>query len=347
MLKYAEDKEDSVEILQALHSQRKFKNKLVARYETQPVESETGEDAADDPAIWVCDTDWSKSRVLGTNKTAGVYVYDLKGNILQYRKVGRINNIDLRDGFEFMNEEVVLVAGSNRSNNCISLFYIDKQTGDLSDTIANIRSYVDEVYGICLYHNQSDDEFFVFVNGKGGRIEQWLITGGDKVQASYIRYFNVKSQPEGMVACDINEKLFLGVEDAGIYQVDAESDAETRIELIPGSDSLNSDIEYDIEGLALFTYKGQDYLIASSQGNYSYAVFTLGERENYYTNFVIAGSAIDGVEETDGLEITTASLGPEFPEGLLVVQDGFNFDGDSLINQNFKYISVEQLLKFL
>ena len=51
---------------------------------------------------------------------------------------------------------------------------------------------------------------------------------------------------------------------------------------------------------------------------------------------------IDGSEETDGLDIVSDSLSPAFPKGLLVVQDGFNYDGDSLRAQNFKLISWEQ-----
>ena len=34
--------------------------------------------------------------------------------------------------------------------------------------------------------------------------------------------------------------------------------------------------------------------------------------------------AVDGVEDTDGLHVVSAPVGPRYPMGLLVVQDGIN-----------------------
>jgi 3-phytase len=218
----AEAREDSLELANALSMQEKFTNSVVADVETQAVESLEGEDAADDPAIWYNENNPGKSLVLGTNKRAGLYVYDLEGNTLQYRRVGRINNVDLRDGFIYGGKEVVLVAASNRSINAISIFIIDKETGELSDSLANIASSVDEVYGICCYRSPVRNEFDVFVNGKGGMIEQWNIQGTDRIEATILRTFSVNSQPEGLVANDRNATLYLGVEEEGIYKTDAE-----------------------------------------------------------------------------------------------------------------------------
>lgn len=347
-LKYAEDQEDSTEITIALVAQSKFKNIVYPDNETQPVESINGEDAADDPAIWVNKKDPSKSLILGTNKKGGIYVYNLNGTILQYKKIGRINNVDLRDGFNYDNKEVVLVAGSNRSTNCISILYITKETGMLSDTILNIKSTVDEVYGICLYHSQINGAFYVFVNGKGGQVEQWELVNDENLQANLINQFALPNQPEGMIANDRTGVLYLGVEDLAIYKVNIESEDSINPIILPESDSTNSNISYDIEGLALFSHNGKDYLIASSQGNFSYAIFELGNPEKYITSFVIAqGDILDGVEETDGLEVNTTFLSNKYPHGILVVQDGYNFNGDTLINQNFKIVSFDKVLKLL
>jgi 3-phytase len=46
---------------------------------------------------------------------------------------------------------------------------------------------------------------------------------------------------------------------------------------------------------------------------------------------------VDGVSETDGLDVVSAPLGPRFPEGLLVVQDGRNLSPRE--RQNFKFVS--------
>ena len=341
-----EAREDSLELARALKMQERFSRRLYAEGETEPVRSEAGEDAADDPAIWVNTEHPGSSLVLGTNKKGGLYVYDLQGRQLQVREVGLVNNVDLRDGFQLHNHEVVLVAASNRSDNTITLLTIDKTAGLLSDSLMNIRSTVDEVYGICMYRDPGHN-YYVFVNGKGGLVEQWLITGGEVLAARLSRTFRVKSQPEGMVADDGKGILYLGVEQEGIYMMDAGVDVPVKMQKIPGSDTSNSAIYYDIEGLAIFSHQQKDYLLASSQGNFSYALFDVTGEPFYVNSFIIAEGKIDGVEETDGLEITTAALPGPYSDGLLVVQDGFNTEGAADQNQNFKYVAVRGILDIL
>ncbi|MCF8346259.1 MAG: phytase [Bacteroidales bacterium] len=341
-----EAREDSIELALALKEQARFLNVLYAESETEPVRSGAGEDAADDPAIWVNSEKPAESLVLGTNKKGGLYVYDLAGQQVQVREIGLVNNVDLRDGFQLNGSEVILVATSNRSNNSVTLLVIDKASGELSDSLLNIRSAVDEVYGICLYR-EPQGGFYVFVNGKGGRIEQWEIYGGESITASYNRSFMVQSQPEGMVVDDAAGKLFIGVEEEGIYLMDISSSNPVEMHMIPDSDSTNAAIAYDVEGLAFFVYQDRKFLLASSQGNFSYALFDITGDPRYLDSFIIAEGSVDGAEETDGIEITTASLPGPYREGLLVVQDGFNTDGETDLNQNFKYVSVSSILDLI
>lgn len=344
-----EAREDSIEMVNALFAQSKFKQKVTADVETEPVASAEEEDAADDPAIWYNTADPTKSLVLGTDKKAGIYLYDLEGKVAQFMDVGRINNVDLRDGFIYKGKEVVLVAGSNRSINCVTLFYLDKETGILSDSLLNIPSGVDEVYGLCVHKNKLLNEFHVFVNGKGGMLEQWNITVRNNVlEAELLRSIMMGSQPEGMVADDRYGTVYLGVEEEGIYKLDTDPKGDTLLQLMPGSNNTNPNIVYDVEGLALFSYKSEEYLIASIQGNFSYAIFKIGETEDQYiTSIVIEDGTIDGVEETDGLEIMTLPLNETFKEGMFVVQDGFNTYGEEDQTQNFKYVSFSKIARIL
>ena len=56
-------------------------------------------------------------------------------------------------------------------------------------------------------------------------------------------------------------------------------------------------------------------------------------------SFKITGNEqIDGTEDTDGIEVTHHNLGSQFPNGLLVVQDGSNQKGDKILPQNFKLV---------
>jgi 3-phytase len=84
---------------------------------------------------------------------------------------------------------------------------------------------------------------------------------------------------------------------------------------------------------------GKGYLVVSSQGNNSYALFRRDGDNAYVGSFaVIADGAtgIDGISETDGLDVTSASLGAGLEGGAFVAQDGRNVSPPE--NQNFKLV---------
>ena len=322
-----------------------FNKHITADLETEEVLSDHKVDAADDPAIWINKENTGNSLILGTNKKGGVHVYDLEGNELQFIRAGCINNIDLRDNFSYKGKDVVLVAGSNCTLNTIALFYIDKEKNRLSDTILNIKSDITLVYGICMYKSEVSGKFYVFINGEKGEVEQWEINSvNGEIEAEVVRNFVVSSRPEGMVADDENGILFIGVEEEGVLKVKAEPENEFKTLWVNGSNPDNRTfISADIEGLAYFRVNDKTYLLISSQGNFSYAIFEISDTDKYITSFTIVDDKIDGAEETDGLEIYDGYINEEFPNGMLVVHDGYNFMGDSLQRQNFKYVRLEKV----
>src|SRR5439155_10573837 len=86
---------------------------------------------------------------------------------------------------------------------------------------------------------------------------------------------------------------------------------------------------------------GTGYLIASSQGNSTYVVYRREQSNQYVKTFRIAGgNGIDGTSDTDGIDVTTAHLGPAFPHGVFVAQDGHNDNG----NQNFKLVPWQLII---
>jgi 3-phytase len=339
----------SVYLGSAIESQKIFTNAITADLETDEVASEPRVDAADDPAIWVNTKNPEKSLVLGTNKMGGIHVYDLHGKELQFVKSGCMNNIDLRDNFSYNEQEVVLVAASNCTLNTISLFYIDKNTLLLSDTLINIKSSVDLVYGLCMYKSPVTNKYYVIVNGEGADVEQWEVYAEkDELKYKLVRNFKVSSKPEGMVADDEEGILYIGVEEEGILKINAEPEYEFENNWLNGSNpAYQTVVTSDIEGLGLYKTKEKTYLLASSQGNFSFAIFEIGETDKYLFSFVIDDGEVDGVIETDGLEVINFPFNENFPKGMLVVQDGYNFSNDTLRNQNFKYISWEKIETFI
>ena len=346
-----EAREDSLKMAEALALQAQVSNAVVAAYETTPVKSNLDDDAADDPAIWVNKSNPAKSLIIGTNKTAGLNVYDLKGNELQFLPIGKINNADVSYGFKFKGKTMDIVAGSNRTNQAVEVLAIDADNLKLVEKpLCTILSSVDDVYGLCMFHDTAKDKHYVYVNGKNGKIEQWYLNNQtDTVTAELARSFWVNNQPEGMVVDPQTNILYVGVEEDAIYKFSAYANADTTSTKIVSSSAVNNNlISYDIEGLAIYrTSETDGYLIASIQGSFSYAIFDLTENNNYITSFVIKDGEYDGAEETDGLEVTTVALSDEFPKGILVVQDGFNVNGETKENQNFKIVSFEKVLEFL
>lgn len=321
---------------------------VTATVQTEPVLAQSNEDAADDPAIWYNRENPAKSLVIGTNKKGGINVYDLSGKELYYYPVGLVNNIDLRYDFPLSDgRKIDIVAATNRSDNSIEIHRIDPLTGALINVAARkIISKVGEVYGIALYHSAKSGKYFVFVGGKMGETEQYELFASENntVDAILVRSFNFASQSEGMVADDELGFLYIAEEDCCIWKIDAEPNKSFNPVKLAQSDSTNTKLSYDLEGLAIYYTKNKKgYLIASSQGNYSYAIFEREKDNQYLGSFSIATGIIDGVEETDGLDVTNLNLGPQFKQGLFVVQDGYNYEGDSLKNQNFKLIPWEQI----
>jgi len=317
---------------------------VYATLETDPVAS--GDDAADDPAIWVHPDDASRSLVLGTDKQAGLEVYDLQGRRQQFIRAGLTNNVDLR----YLTRSDVggtawsaIAAASNRSNNSVSLFAIDRAGQVTWLRSSEIDTGLTEPYGLCMFRNAAGLQ--LFVNDTNGRYQQWLLetaSGGASVEplsvrATLLREFAVSSQPEGCVADDARERLFVGVENEGIYAFPAShTESPTQTTVMEIDDSI---LAADVEGMSLYVAGDAGYLVVSSQGNFSYAVYDRLPPFAYRGSFMVADrpdGSVDGAQETDGLDVSSVPLGSQFERGLLVVQDGFNTLPDA--TQGFKYI---------
>ncbi|MFC7335382.1 phytase [Rhodocista pekingensis] len=171
-------------------------------------------------------------------------------------------------------------------------------------------------------------------------------------------------QFEGLVVDQERGILFAGQEDVGLWRVDLKTGAadaapfhETRGSIRSPFDNRASRVARDVEGLALYYGpEGTGYLVASSQGDAhgdgtapdpeglddTFAVFERGGDNRYLGSFrIVAGNGVDGVQECDGAEIVSYAL-PGFPDGLMVVQDGYNDDLNGLSGEpeatNFKYV---------
>lgn len=320
---------------------------VVAIAETEPVASEG--DAADDPAIWVDREDPARSLVIGTDKQRGLHLYDLAGRLLQSLPDGRLNNVDLREGFPLGDRTAILLAATNRSDNSIRFYELDPQARLLRSLGEGVPTGLREPYGICLYASATG-AFHVFVNDAGsGRVRQWQLDGaGGSIAARQVREFVVGSQAEGCVADDERGALYVAEEDVALWKYGAEAGTGSRRRLVDRVGGRNG-LVADLEGVAIWRGPGgTGFLVLSNQGANNYALYRLEGDHAFVGLFAVAadaGGRIDGTSDTDGLEVTSVALGADFPEGLLVVQDGRNEPAGE--RQNFKLVSWRDVAQAL
>lgn len=318
---------------------------VFATVETQPVRSP--DDAADDPAIWVHPTDPARSLVIGTDKKNGLDVYDLSGKRVQSLPDGRMNNVDIRYDFPLAGRKIAIVAATNRTHRTLALYGVDAN-GRLSNVAdGKIATGMADPYGLCMYRN-SDGEYFVFANdGDSGAYKQWQLEArGNKVGAREVRRFVVGSQAEGCAADDASGHLYVAEEDVGLWRYSASpngGDIRTQIDSV-----AHGQLTADAEGVTIFYGAGGGgYLIVSSQGSNDYTVYRRDAENTFVGKFAIVDSprGIDGTTDTDGIDVSSASLGATFPHGVFIAQDGSNTSPAAA--QNFKLVPWEAIAKAL
>jgi 3-phytase len=261
-----------------------------------------------------------------------------------------MNNVDLRTGYRLGGRTLTLVAASNRTTKGIALYTLDPVTRTLSNVADGLQATgLDDPYGLCMYASRTG-KTYVFVNQTDGKMRQWELvpTAAGRVRAKLVRDLPFASQVEGCVADDETGVLYVGEEDVGLWRQGAEPrGGEPRRMFAAVKD--NPALKDDMEGIGLYKRPGgRGYLVVSSQGNDSYALFRREGDNAYVGSFVIGADGargIDGVSETDGLEVTSLSAGPAYPDGLMVAQDGRNVSPPE--HQNFKLISWRAIAEAL
>ena len=283
--------------------------------ETTPVPS--NDDAADDPAIWVHPSDTSKSLVLGTDKRAGLAVYNLQGEQIQFIERGRLNNVDVRQGISVAGQQLDIAVATNKTNRSIDVFVIGSN-GLVRFLQAQVLA-IPKLYGICLHHRNGTD-LVAFVNNKAGWHQQWLLNPNGQLTPTMEGEFLIASQPEGCVVNDSTNTLYFGEEDLGVWKMPADFRTADKRVLIDevGAGHLSA----DVEGMAIYHAEQQSILVVSSQGDNSYALYDLAD-DTFLISVRIAKNVlgdvkVDGAQETDGIAVSSANFGGALARGLFV-----------------------------
>jgi 3-phytase len=295
-------------------------------------------DAADDPAIWVNPADPAKSLIVATDKQAGLYVYGLDGKTRSTIRAGRVNNVDLRAGVRIAGAPGVLVAASDRTdpaNGKLALFRLDTATATLT-ALGEVPVGAGEAYGLCLWRRAADKAVFAFVIMKDGAVVRAeLNLAGAAPSGTVTRIAKLATQSEGCAADDRTGQLYVAEEDVGLWSMPAGAVGPVTPRAFATDDGVR--LVADAEGVAIAPQgKAGGYLVVSSQGDSAYAVYRLADARFMGRFRIVADpTGVDGTSDTDGIEISLGGFGPDFPDGVMIAQDGDNAPEA----QNFKLVS--------
>ena len=302
-------------------------------------------DDPDDPAIWVHPSDSTRSLILGTNKVAApagaLLVFGLDGRIRQtISGLDRPNNVDIEYGLMVGGQPADVAVVTERLKHRLRIFRIPREGGSLTDISAGGGAPVlegetgeqSEPMGIALYRRPRDGAVFAIVSPKTGPRQGYLREyrleddGAGRVKATPVRRFGGFSGLKEIEAIAVDDALgyvYYADEGNGIHKWHADPDhPEAGRELAHFG---KTEFAGDHEGIAIYARPdGTGYIVCTDQieGNSHYHVYRReggpgGPHDHAQMIKCVRGSA----DATDGIEITSAALGPQFPHGLMVAMN--------------------------
>jgi 3-phytase len=302
----------------------------------------------DDPAIWVNGRDPANSLVLGTMKVAdgALAVFGMDGKLRQLLKgPSRPNNVDVEYGLDLGGTPTDIAVLTERLGRRLRAYAIAPDGSGLRDVssgqmpiLEGARGDEGAPMGIGLYKRPRDGAIFAIVSPKVGPKENYLwqyrLTddGGGRVKATFVRRFGAFSgvgEIEAIVVDDELGYVYYADESRGIHKWHADPDA-------PGANTElalfgTTGYQQDREGLGIYTLPGGTGYIVSVDQLPHESIFHIYKREGEpgrpHDHSAVVLSFKGGADGTDGLDVSSAALGSEFPEGALVAMNstGRNF----------------------
>jgi 3-phytase len=294
---------------------------------TEPVGGDS-----DDPAIWLNPDDPSQSLILGTDKAGAVYTFNLEGKIIPDKTVtgmGRINNIDVAYGVMLGGVATDVAVATDRNANLLRAFRLPDMTPVDNGGAEAFEGEPPErrrPMGIALYTRPTDGALFAIVSRKtgpsGGYLWQYRIEDDGTGNLAFTKVrelgaFRGTKEIESVAVDDALGYVYYSEEDVGVHKYQADPDA-------PGADEElalfgTQGFKEDREGISIYEVDdGTGYILVSDQQANAFRVYpregTPGDPHNHpeiYAFFV-------STNESDGSEVTNATLGDRFPSGLFI-----------------------------
>jgi 3-phytase len=329
-------------------------------YEDQPLTPD-----ADDPAIWA--PEHGAPLVIGDLKDAGLHVYDVAGELVQALlpsdpSCGRYNNVAILPRVRIASKKVDVAVVTDRGCDQLRFFAIDPAApnGPLVEITSpsaprvfpdTDREEQQSAYGLAVYTRGSGLRAAVTQRERNVvALLELRVTGSGRItyakRAELVFPGAEDSQLEGLAYDADRKTLWASQEDVGLWAVSQRPEPTGTVavsddDLVDVVTDLGGEhLVADVEGI---TVVDDDSLLVSSQGDNTFHVYDLDDREHE------GAFRIEGVGETDGLDVITDEVG-SFEDGLLVVQngaappppstdpvDGYEYDGST----QFVYVDWE------
>ena len=301
----------------------------------------------DDPAIWLHPTDPSRSVIVGTVKVAkpagAIVVHGLDGQIRQtINGIDRPNNIDVEYRFQLGGQVVDLAVATERLARQLRIFRIEPSDGRLVDLggapiLQGEEGEAGAPMGIALYRRPRDGAVFAIVAPKNGPREgylwQYRLTdaGTGHISAMFVRRFGAfsasrvraENEIEAVAVDDASGYVYYADEGDGIHKWHADPDhPDAARELAHFG---RTGFRGDREGIAIYARPdGTGYIVCTDQldGNSEYHLYPReGAPGNPHDHSREIAVIRGGADATDGLEISSAALGPSLPQGLMIAMN--------------------------
>ncbi|MGH8246596.1 MAG: phytase, partial [Gammaproteobacteria bacterium] len=274
-------------------------------------------------------------------------VFGLDGKVRQkISDLDRPNNVDVEYGLLAGGRRTDIAVLTERYKKRLRVFAIEAADGRLTEISSETGLAVFDgqpgeraaPMGIALYRRPRDGAIFAVVGRKtgprAGYLWQYRLENeaSGKVKATKVREFGSFSGVGEIEAIAVDDALgyvYYADEGDGIHkwQADPDHPAAHRELAHFGRRGFKA----DREGIAIYGRPdGTGYVICTDQlpGNSEYRLFRReGKPGKPHDHSELVAVIRAGADSTDGIEATSAALGPRFPNGLLVAMNsrGRNF----------------------
>ena len=287
----------------------------------------------DDPAIWVHPTDPSLSLIIGTDKDSlgALYVFDLKGKVIDslVRKgIQRPNNVDIGYRFSLGTDTVDFAVTGERLTSKLRFFSLpdmtEINTGGIEIYQGETGPYFRDLMGVAVYQSPKSGKTYIIAGRKNGPTDgtylwQYEVIGENgQIRLELARKFGKYSGSKEIEAIAVDAELgyiYYSDEGTGVRKYHAEPEMGNAELALFAMDGFAD----DHEGISIYKLdESTGYILVSDQQAGLFHVFPReGSQGNPHQHTLITKLAVS-TSESDGSEVSSLALGPDFPKGLFV-----------------------------